>query len=136
VQVKETISWVLPPWVPPKVGKVNVWGQVSRAKAQSLQKPRGGTVNDCMIPTALTAQEKQRSFWSNREGRCKAFVLNGVWGGNGVAPGVAPNPTVGTSQRRGARQLFAAGRTPLALAGATPGATGSRSMLRVPGSQI
>jgi hypothetical protein len=24
--------------------------------------------------------------------------LNGAWGGNGVAPGVAPNPTVGTSE--------------------------------------
>jgi hypothetical protein len=38
------------------------------------------------------------SIRSNREGRCKAFVSMARGAGNGVALGVAPNPTVGTSK--------------------------------------
>jgi hypothetical protein len=73
VQVEGTISWILPPSFT-KVGKVHAWRQVSRAKAQSLRNPRGGTANNCMLPLALTAHEKQRSFRSTKKGQCKAFA--------------------------------------------------------------
>lgn len=64
--------------------------------------------------------------------------LNGAWGGNGVAPGVAPNPTVGTSEGEALGNYLlqlARRRQSTALVGATPGAHGSRSMLSGPGSK-
>jgi hypothetical protein len=36
-------------------------------KAQSLRNTRGGTANDCMLPLALTAHEKQSSFRVDQE---------------------------------------------------------------------
>jgi hypothetical protein len=97
VQVEGTIKvGSCHPWVHQRSGRLMCGDRYQ--EPSSLKEARAGTVNDCMFPTALMAQEKQRSFWSNREGRCKGVHLNGAWDGNGVAPGVAPNPTVGTSE--------------------------------------
>jgi hypothetical protein len=66
-------SWVLPPMGSPKVGKVNVWGQVSRAKFSQRSESRKQSMIAC-FPQLSWRKKSNVHFGRTEKVDAKAFI--------------------------------------------------------------